>query len=71
MTQTMTRRELLNLPPLVDVPTAARALGVSVNFAYRLAKKGELPGLLRLGSQYRVRTAALHEAAGIQPGEAA
>ena len=33
----------------VNVETAARMLGISKNLAYDLARRGELPGAIRLG----------------------
>lgn len=64
----MTQDELLALPPAVDVPTAARALGISRTTAYHLARRGEFPvPLLRLGVQYRVPTAELLRVLGHRP----
>jgi len=47
-------------PPLLSVAEAADLLHISRSRAYELARRGELPGLARLGSQYVVKTAALH-----------
>lgn len=56
----MTRAELLALPTAVDLTTAARALGLGRTKAQELARAGQWPTpLLRLGSTYRVPTAAL------------
>ena len=35
----------------VTIPEAARLLGLSREGAYRLAKRGELPGAIRLGGR--------------------
>lgn len=34
-----------------SVPEAAEALGIGRNLAYELAKRGKLPGLIRLGEK--------------------
>ena len=47
-------------PPLLTVAQAATLLSVSRSRAYDLARRGELPGLARLGGQYVVKTAALY-----------
>jgi predicted DNA-binding transcriptional regulator AlpA len=52
--------DLQNLPPTVDVETAARLLGIGRTLAYELAKAGQFPcPLLRLGRRYAVPTAGL------------
>jgi len=59
----MSRQELLELPVVVDLETAARALRIGRSTAYRLAAAGEFP--VRViqtggkGGSYRVPTAAL------------
>lgn len=56
----MTRTELLALPVTVDLPLAARAVGMGRTLAYDLAKRGEFPvRVLRLGNRYRVPRADL------------
>ena len=66
----MNRDELLALPTTVDLVTAARALGIGRTAAYQLARAGELPvPVLRLGSRYRVPTAALLTALGVSPSD--
>jgi predicted DNA-binding transcriptional regulator AlpA len=35
----------------VNIKTAAAMLGISKNLAYSLAKRGQLPGALRLGQK--------------------
>lgn len=69
MTQSsMTRSDLLALPPAVDLVTAGRALGLGRSKVYQLAQRGEMPvRTLRLGSAYRVITAELLELLGVQP----
>ena len=34
-----------------SIPEAAEVLGIGRNLAYELAKRGELPGLIRLGEK--------------------
>lgn len=69
---TLNQDELLQLPAMVDLATAARALGVGRTKAYELAKRGVFPcPVLRIGTTYRVRTADLLRLVGIerqQPG---
>lgn len=56
----MTLAELLALPVMVNVDTAARALGLSRSTGYELARRGQFPcRVLRVGSSYRVPTAEL------------
>jgi excisionase family DNA binding protein len=44
-----------HLPDDVEfLPWAAEQLGISKATAYRLAEAGEIPGLFRIGRQYRV-----------------
>lgn len=64
----LTRAELLALPAVVDVATAARALGLGRSTAYELARRDEFPcRVLRIGSSYRIPTADLLRALGIDP----
>jgi excisionase family DNA binding protein len=66
----MTLAELLALPVVVDVATAARALGLGRSTGYELARRGEFPcRVLRMGSSYRVPTADLLRILGIKPEE--
>jgi excisionase family DNA binding protein len=68
----MTRAELLALPAVVDVTTAARALGLGRSTAYDLARRGEFPcRVLHIGSSYRVPTAELLRVLGIEPDQPA
>lgn len=64
----LTRAELLALPVVVDVTTAARALRLGRSTAYELARRGEFPcRVLRVGSSYRIPTADLLRVLGIEP----
>jgi predicted DNA-binding transcriptional regulator AlpA len=66
----MTLAELLALPLMVDVSTAARALGLSRSTGYELARCGEFPcRVLHVGSSYRVPTAELLRVLGIDLSE--
>lgn len=66
----LTRAELLALPVVIDITTAARALGLGRSTAYELARRGEFPcRVLRIGSSYRVPTADLLRVLGIDLGE--
>lgn len=63
----MTREELLELPAVVDMPTAAEVLGVGRSCAYELVRTGDWPTpVLRLGRLIRVPTAPLLELLGIE-----
>jgi hypothetical protein len=56
----MNRSEIQALPPLVDVPTAARVLGIGRTLAYELVKSDRWPTtVLRMGKLIRIPTAAL------------
>lgn len=70
----MTPEELLRLPSTIDLPTAARAIGIGRNQAYDLAARGEFPcRILKLGSRYKVLTADLLRVLGVerpQPSQA-
>ncbi len=62
-------KALYELPPTVDISTAARAIGLGRRKAYELAKRGEFPcRLLRIGTQYRVPTAELLGLLGLPAG---
>lgn len=63
----MTRDDLLALPATIDLPTAARALGIGRNQAYDLAALGEFPcKVLKLGKRYKVVTSDLLQMLGIE-----
>jgi hypothetical protein len=46
------------LPPLIPVPTPAKALGISRSAGYRYGASGELP-IRRLGGRVHIVTALL------------
>ncbi|MEV5574526.1 DNA-binding protein [Spirillospora sp. NPDC052269] len=61
------RSDLDSLPTVVDIPTAAKALGISRSYAYILAKEDRFPcRVIRVGTGYRVPTAAIMAALGEQ-----
>ena len=63
----MNREELAALPAVVDVPTAAEALGLSRTSAYELIRTGAWPTpVFRLGRLIRVPTAPLLTLLGIE-----
>lgn len=56
----MTRDELLALPPVLDVPTAAAVLGVGRTLAYELVRTGQWPSpVLRMGRLVKIPSAPL------------
>jgi len=62
------REELSALPVVVDVPTAAEALGLGKTAAYELIRCGDWPTpVLRLGKLIRIPTAPLLALVGVQP----
>ena len=66
----MTRAELIALPAVIDVTTAARALGLGRSTAYDLARRGKFPcRVLHIGSSYRVPSAELLRVLGIEPAD--
>jgi excisionase family DNA binding protein len=61
-----------NVPSLtIDVPTAAKMLGISRGGAYELVRRGELPGAIRLGGRIVVSRSALERYIDNPPQEAA
>ncbi|MFE2291409.1 helix-turn-helix domain-containing protein [Streptomyces sp. NPDC059452] len=59
--------EAFDLPLVVDLRTAAQALGLCPATAYKLIRQGGFPcRFLRLGWQYRIPTADLLRALGIE-----
>jgi len=53
----MTRAELLDLPPTLDIRTAGRAIGIGKTKAYEMAQANTFPvPVLRLGARWRVVT---------------
>jgi len=62
----MTLAELLAMPVMVDIGTAARALGLGRSTGYELARRDEFPcRVLHVGNSYRVPTAELLRILGI------
>lgn len=62
----MNRDQLELLPAVVDVPTAAQALGLSKTAAYELIRTGGWPTpVFRLGKLIRIPTAPLLTLLGI------
>lgn len=56
----LTAAQLQALPPLVDLMTAARVLGLGRTTAYELARAGLWPTpMLRIGRRFKVPTAPL------------
>ena len=56
----MTRDELDELPPILDVPTAANVLGIGRSLAYQLVRTGDWPTpVLRVGKLIKIPTAPL------------
>lgn len=63
----LTFTEAFRLPVSVDLRTAAQAFGVSMNTAYKLVHRGAFPcEVLRPGHRYRVPTASMMRALGIE-----
>jgi predicted DNA-binding transcriptional regulator AlpA len=57
---TMTRDELATLPALLDVPTAAKVLGIGRSLAYDLVRRGEWPTtVLHIGKLIKIPSAPL------------
>jgi excisionase family DNA binding protein len=64
----MNREQLVALPAVVDVPTAASVLGLSRTTVYELIRIGDWPTpVLRLGKLIRLPTEPILELLGIQP----
>ncbi len=62
----MTADEVRALPAVLDLPTAARVLGVGRTIAYELVRSGRWPTpVLRLGKLIRVPTAPLVDLLGL------
>jgi excisionase family DNA binding protein len=65
-------RQLLDAPTVVDLTTAARALGIGRTLAYQLVRDNQFPvPVLRTGRHYRVPTATLLSTLGLsrQPAD--
>jgi hypothetical protein len=62
----LTLRDLQNLPPTIDIMTAAGVLGIGRTKAYELAREGAFPvRIIRIGDLYRVATADLLRLVGV------
>lgn len=62
----MTRQELASLPPVIDISTACRVLGLGRSAAYELVRTGQWPTpVLRLGRLIKVPSAPLLELLGV------
>lgn len=60
--------EVAALPAVVDLMTAARALGIRRTAAYALARGGSFPcPVVRVGGSYRVPTSGLLRVLGFDP----
>ena len=67
----MTRDELAALPALLDVPTAAKVLGIGRSLAYDLVRRGEWPTtVLHIGKLIKIPSAPLLALLSEQPGVA-
>ncbi|MFE7660443.1 MULTISPECIES: helix-turn-helix transcriptional regulator [Streptomyces] len=63
----LTFTEVFDLPVTVDLRTAARALGICTQTAYRLIHRGVFPcPVLRVGGLFRVPTTPLMRTLGIE-----
>jgi hypothetical protein len=66
--QPLTFKELHNLPTVVDLMTAARALGLGRTKAYQLAHADQFPcRIIRVGTNYHIPTADLLKVLGVTP----
>ncbi|HEV2889137.1 MAG TPA: hypothetical protein VGX28_02070 [Frankiaceae bacterium] len=64
----MTINDPASLPPVLDVPTAGRLLGIGRSAAYDLIVAGLWPTpVLRLGRRLRIPTAPLLALLGLDP----
>lgn len=64
--QPLTIDQLRTLPSVVDLTTAARALGIGRTKAYQLAQQSDFPcRIIRVGRAYHVPTADLLTLLGI------
>ena len=62
----ITVEQMRNLPPVVDVLTAAAILGIGRTAAYELIRTGQWPTpILRLGKLIRVPSAPLLDLLGV------
>jgi Helix-turn-helix domain len=66
--QSLTFDQLHTLPTVVNLMTAARALGIGRTKAYELAQGGQFPcRIIRVGRGYHIPTADLLTVLGVMP----
>ncbi|MGH3938698.1 MAG: DNA-binding protein [Pseudonocardiaceae bacterium] len=66
--QSLTFDQLHDLPAVVDLMTAAHALGIGRTKAYRLAHNNQFPcRIIRVGISYHIPTADLLRVLGVTP----
>ncbi len=64
-----TEQRIRALGAVTDLPTAGRIFGLGRSLAYALAQAGEFPApVIRVATRYRVPTAGILTALGINPG---
>ena len=64
----MNRDQLAALPPVLDVPTAARVLSIGRSLAYDLVRRGEWPTqVLHVGKLIKIPTEPLVRLLGVAP----
>jgi Helix-turn-helix domain len=64
----MTMAELRKMPTAVDLQTAARALRITANRAYTLAREGKFPvPVKRYGREWRVSRASIFRELDLDP----
>lgn len=56
-------------PLVLTIPEAARLLGIGRSKAFELARRGELPGVIRFGRCVRVSKPVLLRWLGAEPAE--
>ncbi|MCP2341991.1 helix-turn-helix domain-containing protein [Actinomadura rupiterrae] len=62
----LTAAQIASLPAVIDLVTAARALGIGRTKAYELAQAGQFPlAVWKVGRSYRVRTIDLQTFLGL------
>ena len=64
---TLTLAQIMELPSVVDLLTAGRALGLGRTTSYSLAREGAFPcRVIRAGTAYRVPTVELLRLLGVE-----
>ncbi len=62
----MNRDQLAALPPVLDVPAAAKVLGIGRSLAYELVRRGEWPTpVLHIGKLIKIPTEPLVRLLGV------